>query len=308
MYKYVVKRLLMLIPVLLGVSLLVFTIMSLTPGDPAQIMLGENAPKEAIIELRRRMGLDQPFFMQYLRFVINAVQGDFGTSYATGRVVFDEIFSRFPATLYLATAGMIIAVGVGIPIGIISATKQYSVVDNGSMILALLGVSMPNFWQGLMLILIFSVKFKIFPSGGFNGLKSLVLPAVTLGTSTAAIITRMTRSSMLEVIRQDYIRTARAKGVAENKVIYKHALKNALIPIVTVVGLQFGSLLGGAVLTESVFSWPGVGKFMVDAIRQKDTPTVLGAVVFLAVVFSFVNLTVDILYGFIDPRIRSQYK
>lgn len=308
MYKYIIKRLLMLIPVLLGVSLLVFTIMSLTPGDPAQIMLGENAPKEAIIELRSRMGLDQPFLMQYFRFIINAIQGDFGTSYTTGRVVFDEIFSRFPATLHLATAGMIIAVGVGIPIGIISATRQYSLIDNGSMIFALLGVSMPNFWQGLMLILLFSVKFRIFPSGGYDGWKSLVLPAITLGTSTAAIITRMTRSSMLEVIRQDYIRTARAKGVPEKTVISKHALKNALIPIVTVVGLQFGSLLGGAVLTESVFSWPGVGRLMVDAIRQKDTPTVLASVVFLATVFSFVNLIVDILYGFIDPRIRSQYK
>jgi len=308
MHKYIIKRLLMLIPVLLGVSLLVFTIMSLTPGDPAQLILGENAPKEAIAQLRTEMGLDKPFFVQYFRFVINAIQGDFGRSYTTGRVVFDEIFSRFPATLHLAVAGMIIAVGIGIPVGIISATKQYSLIDNVSMLLALLGVSMPNFWQGLMLILLFSVKLKFFPSGGYEGLKSLVLPAITLGTGTAAIITRMTRSSMLEVIRQDYIRTARAKGVAEKVVINKHALKNALIPIVTVVGLQFGSLLGGAVLTESVFSWPGVGRLMVDAIRQKDTPTVLASVVFLATVFSFVNLLVDILYGFIDPRIRSQYR
>jgi len=332
MIKYVLKRLIMLIPVLLGVSLLVFTIMSLTPGDPAQLILGENAPREAIEQLRREMGLDKPFFVQYFSFVWNAVRGDFGTSYTTGRVVFDEIFSRFPATLHLAIVGMIIAIMIGIPVGIISATKQYSLTDNVSMISALVGVSMPNFWQGLMLILFFSVRLRLLPSGGYEGLTTLsgllgfwpkfldftvptfrslrylILPAITLGTGTAAIITRMTRSSMLEVIRQDYIRTARAKGVAENVVINKHALKNALIPVVTVIGLQFGSLLGGAVLTESVFSWPGVGRLMVDAIRQKDTPTVLGAVLFLAAIFSIVNLFVDILYGFIDPRIKSQYK
>jgi peptide/nickel transport system permease protein len=307
-YKYIIRRLLLLIPVLLGVSLLVFTIMSLTPGDPAQLILGENAPKEALMQLRLKMGLDKPFLVQYLNFVKNAVQGDFGVSYTTGRLVFKEIFSRFPATLELSIAGMIIAIGIGIPVGIISATKQYSLLDNGSMILALIGVSMPVFWQGLMLILLFSVKLMLLPSGGNETLKSLILPAITLGTSTAAIITRMTRSSMLEVIRQDYIRTARAKGVKENVVINKHALINALIPIITVIGLQFGGLLGGAVLTESVYSWPGVGRLMVDAIRQKDTPTVLASVVFLASVFSFVNLIVDILYAYIDPRIKSQYK
>jgi peptide/nickel transport system permease protein len=307
-YKYIIRRLLLLVPVLLGVSLLVFTIMSLTPGDPAQLILGENAPKEALMQLRIKMGLDRPFLVQYLNFVKNAVQGDFGVSYTTGRLVFKEIFARFPATLELSIAGMIIAIGIGIPVGIISATRQYSLLDNGSMILALIGVSMPVFWQGLMLILLFAVKFMLLPSGGNETLKSLILPALTLGTSTAAIITRMTRSSMLEVIRQDYIRTARAKGVRENAVINKHALINALIPIITVIGLQFGGLLGGAVLTESVYSWPGVGRLMVDAIRQKDTPTVLASVVFLASVFSFVNLIVDILYAYIDPRIKSQYR
>lgn len=308
MHKYVLKRILLLIPVLLGVSLLVFAIMSLTPGDPAQLILGENAPKEAVLKLREEMGLNDPFFMQYFRFVKNAIMGDFGRSYTTGREVFGEIFARFPNTLILAVIGIIISVCIGIPIGIISATRQYSFLDSFSMVIALLGVSMPVFWLGLMLILTFSVKLGWLPSGGFDGLKSIILPAVTLGVGSAAIITRMTRSSMLEVIRQDYIRTARAKGVAEKVVINKHALKNALIPIITVVGLQFGHLLGGAVLTESVYSWPGVGRLMVDAIRQKDTPTVLAAVVFLAAAFSVVNLLVDILYAYIDPRIKSQYK
>lgn len=308
MHKYVLKRILLLIPVLLGVSLLVFAIMSLTPGDPAQLILGENAPKEAVLKLREEMGLNDPFFMQYFSFVKNAIMGDFGRSYTTGREVFGEIFARFPNTLILAVIGIIISVCIGIPIGIISATRQYSFLDSFSMVIALLGVSMPVFWLGLMLILTFSVKLGWLPSGGFDGLKSIILPAVTLGVGSAAIITRMTRSSMLEVIRQDYIRTARAKGVAEKVVINKHALKNALIPIITVVGLQFGHLLGGAVLTESVYSWPGVGRLMVDAIRQKDTPTVLAAVVFLAAAFSVVNLLVDILYAYVDPRIKSQYK
>ena len=308
MHKYVLKRILLLIPVLLGVSLLVFAIMSLTPGDPAQLILGENAPKEAVLKLREEMGLNDPFFMQYFRFVKNAIMGDFGRSYTTGREVFGEIFARFPNTLILAVIGIIISVCIGIPIGIISATRQYSFLDSFSMVIALLGVSMPVFWLGLMLILTFSVKLGWLPSGGIDGLKSIILPAVTLGVGSAAIITRMTRSSMLEVIRQDYIRTARAKGVAEKVVINKHALKNALIPIITVVGLQFGHLLGGAVLTESVYSWPGVGRLMVDAIRQKDTPTVLAAVVFLAAAFSVVNLLVDILYAYVDPRIKSQYK
>lgn len=308
MHKYVLKRILLLIPVLLGVSLLVFAIMSLTPGDPAQLILGENAPREAVLKLREEMGLNDPFFMQYLRFVKNAIVGDFGRSYTTGREVFGEIFARFPNTLVLAVIGIIISICIGIPIGIISATRQYSFLDSFSMVIALLGVSMPVFWLGLMLILTFSVKLGWLPSGGFDGLKSIILPAVTLGVGSAAIITRMTRSSMLEVIRQDYIRTARAKGVAEKVVINKHALKNALIPIITVVGLQFGHLLGGAVLTESVYSWPGVGRLMVDAIRQKDTPTVLAAVVFLAAAFSVVNLLVDILYAYVDPRIKSQYK
>lgn len=307
MHKYIFRRLLLLIPVLLGVTFIVFSIMSFTPGDPAQLILGESAPPEAIEELRTEMGLDDPFLVQYFKFVGNAIKGDFGRSYTTKRAVFSEIFARFPNTLVLAVVGVAIAVAIGIPVGIISATKQYSLMDSISMIAALLGVSMPNFWLGLMLILVFSVGMRVLPSGGYDGFASLILPSITLGTGAAAIITRMTRSSMLEVIRQDYIRTARAKGVSEKKVVNKHALKNALIPVITVIGLQFGYLLGGAVLTETVFSWPGVGRLLVEAIRQKDTPTVLASVVFLATTFSFVNLMVDVLYAYVDPRIKSQY-
>ena len=307
MHKFILKRLLQLIPVLLGVSLLVFAIMSFTPGDPAQLILGENAPQKAVESLREEMGLNDPFVLRYVRYVGNATVGDLGRSYSSGRDVFQEIFSRFPNTLILATLGTLIAILIGIPVGILSATRQYSFIDSGSMLLALIGVSMPNFWLGLMMILVFSVNLGWLPSGGYADWSSLILPAITLGTGSAAIITRMTRSSMLEVIRQDYIRTARAKGVAENVVIHRHALKNALIPVITVIGLQFGNLIGGAVLTETVFSWPGVGRMMVDAIRQKDTPMVMGAVVFLAAAFTLVNLFVDVLYGYVDPRIKSQY-
>lgn len=308
MYKYILKRLLFLIPVVIGVTFIVFTIMYFTPGDPAQIILGETAPDEAVEQLREEMGANDPFLVQYGNFVKDAVQGDFGRSYDTRKPVFDEVMSRFPATLKLTVAGMIVAVVIGIPVGIISATKQYSLTDTITMIVALLGVSMPNFWLGLMLILLFSVTLGWLPSGGDTGFASLILPAITLGTAVAAIVTRMTRSSMLEVVRQDYIRTARAKGVSERKVINKHALKNALIPIVTIVGLQFGSLLGGAVLTETVFTWPGIGRLMVESIKRRDTPMVLASVIFLSVTFSLVNLAIDIIYAYLDPRIKSQYK
>lgn len=308
MKKYIFKRILLLIPVLLGVSFLVFSIMSFTPGDPAQLILGENAPREAIEQLRDKMGLNSPFFIQYLTFVKNALMGDFGISYSTGRPVFEEIFSRFPNTLFLTILGTIIAILIGVPIGILSATKQYSLIDSISMIAALIGASMPVFWLGLMFILLFSVNLRWFPSGGFDSWKSVVLPAFTSGIIYAGVITRMTRSTMLEVIRQDYIRTAYAKGLKKGSVIFKHALRNAMIPIITIIGLHIGRLLGGAIITETVYSWPGVGRLMIDAIRQKDTPVVMGAVIFLAFAFSIVNLIVDILYVYVDPRMKSQYK
>lgn len=308
MHKYIARRLLLLIPVLLGVSFVVFTIMYFTPGDPAAIILGERAPAAEVQALREQMGLDQSYFVRFFNFLKGALTGDLGRSYTTKRPVTEEILSRFPATLQLSAAAMFIAIALGIPIGILSATKQYSAFDMGFMIFALIGVSMPNFWQGLMMVLLFSIVLNWLPSSGYGTMWHLIMPALTIGTSAIALITRMTRSSMLEVVRQDYIRTARAKGLSERVVINRHALKNALIPIVTVVGLQFGYLLGGAVLTETIFSWPGVGRLMVDAIRQKDFPVVQGGVLLLAVTFSFVNLVVDILYAYIDPRIKAQYR
>lgn len=308
MHKYVIKRLLMLIPVIIGVSFLVFFIMSLAPGDTARMMLGEDAPIEAVEALREELGLNDPLLVRYANYMLDLLHGDLGTSYKSNRPVFGEIAARFPATLELAFWGMIFAVVLSIPIGILSATRQYSAIDSVSMVFALLGVATPNFWLGLMLIIGFSLHLGWFPSGGAEGWRSLVLPVITLGTGCMANITRTTRSSMLEVIRQDYIRTAKAKGVSRKKVINKHALKNALIPVVTVIGLQFGALLGGAVLTEAVFAWPGLGTFLVNSIKAKDTPSVLGCVIIFSICFSIVNLCVDLIYAFIDPRIKSKYK
>lgn len=309
MYKYIAKRLLMLIPVIIGVSFLVFFIMAMAPGDTAKAILGEDAPVEALEALREELGLNDPVPVRYVNYMKGLLQGDLGESYKSGRPVFDEIMERFPATLELSFWGMLFAVALSIPIGIISATRQYSMLDSVSMVFALLGVATPNFWLGLMLIIIFALHLGWLPSGGNTaGFSSLILPVITLGTGCMANITRTTRSSMLEVIRQDYIRTAKAKGVSKNKVINKHALKNALIPVVTVIGLQFGSLLGGAVLTETVFSWPGIGTYLINSIKAKDTNAVLGTVIFFSICFSIVNLVVDILYAYIDPRIKSKYK
>lgn len=309
MLRYILRRLLMLLPVILGVTLITFTMLYFTPGDPARLTLGEQAGAEQLEQFRELHGLNDGYFVRFFNYVKNAVlHQDMGFSYRTGQPVFDEILLRFPATLKLAGLGVLVAVLIGIPVGIISATKQYSIFDNISMIGALIGVSMPNFWQGMLLIILFSVHLGWLPSSGFTTWKQMILPVITIGTSTAAIITRMTRSSMLEVVRQDYIRTARAKGQKESTIINRHALGNAMIPIVTVIGLQFGYLLGGAVLTESIFSIPGVGKLMVDSIKTKDYPIVQGGVLFIAVTFSVVNLFIDILYAFLDPRIRSQYR
>lgn len=309
MHKYIMKRLLMLIPVIMGVSFVVFFIMALAPGNTAKAILGEDATPEAIEAFNEKHGLNDPIPVRYVNYMLDLLHGDLGESYKSGRPVFDEIMSRFPATLELSFWGMVLAVGLSIPIGIISATRQYSFIDSISMIFALVGTATPNFWLGLMLIIVFSLNLRLLPSGGnTNGFASLILPVITLATACLANITRTTRSSMLEVIRQDYIRTAKAKGVPKNKVINKHALKNALIPVVTVIGLQFGSLLGGAVLTESVFSWPGVGTFLINSIKAKDTPAVLGCVIIFSICFSIVNLVVDILYAYIDPRIKSKYK
>ena len=308
MSKYVIKRLVMLIPVLIGVTFLVYFIISLSPGDTAAMLAGEDADAATIEALRHELGLDQPVIVQYAKYMLNLLQGDMGNSYKTGRPVTNMIVSCFPNTAKLAFWSILVAVGIALPIGIISATKQYSMFDNVGMVVALIGVATPNFWLGLMMIILFSLNLGWLPSGGNKGWSSYIMPAITLGTGDAALITRMTRSSMLEVIRADYIRTARAKGVPENKVVYQHALRNALIPVVTAIGLQFGSLLGGATLTETVFAWPGIGRSTVDSIKTKDTTQVLGNIVVLTITFSCVNLLVDILYAFIDPRIKAQYK
>lgn len=308
MIKYVIKRLLMLIPVIIGVTFLVFFIISLTPGDVAAMIIGEGATQESIQELREEMGLDDPIIVQYGRYMGSLLTGDMGDSYATGKAVSSEVGSRFPNTFKLTVLSILISIAISIPIGVISATKQYSIFDNLGMVLALVGISMPSFWLGLILIIIFALKLGWFPSGGADSMVSVILPALTLGVASTASITRTTRSSMLEVVRQDYIRTAKAKGVSNKKVIRKHALKNALIPAITVIGLEFGVMLGGAILTETVFSWPGIGRLMVESIQRKDAPMVLGCIITFSVCFSIVNLIIDILYAYIDPRIKANYQ
>ncbi len=309
MHKYIFKRLLMMIPVLLGVLFIVFCIIEITPGNPAEIMLGESATAEAVATMEEELGLNDPFFVRFFNYVIGVVtRFDFGISFQSKASVTEVILERFPTTFTLAVLSASISVTMGILLGVISATRQYSMFDKISTGVALAGVSMPNFWQGLMSIIVFSVWLGWFPASGSYGWEYWVLPAFTTGTSAAASIMRMTRSSMLEVVRQDYIRTARAKGQSERVIILHHALKNALMPIITVVGMQFGAMLGGSVLVESVFAIPGLGKFMIDSIKNRDFPVVQGGVLFLALLFCCVNLLIDILYSYIDPRIKSQYK
>lgn len=300
-----IRRLFQTIPVMIGVTLAVFLMMHLIPGDPAQIMAGENANEQQVEQMRENLGLNDPLYQQYFRYIGNAVQGDLGTSIRTNRSVTEEIFtSRFWITVQLALIGTALAVILGLVAGIVSATKKYTFTDVSIMITALFGLSMPNFWLGIMLIYFFSVNLGWFPVVGWGSWENMVLPAITLGTGGAAIIARMTRSSMLEVINQDYIRTAYAKGVSDKFVIYKHALRNALIPVVTVVGLQFGGLLGGAVITESVFAINGLGRLVVDSIRMRDFPMVQGTILVCAVLFVLVNFLVDISYRFINKRIE----
>jgi len=308
MYKYICKRILMMIPVIIGVSLLVFLVLKMTPGDPARVVAGSEADEATVEQIREELGLNKPVLQQYVDYMLALLHGDMGTSYTTRKPVADEILARMPTTFILAFAGVFVAVLIGIPLGIISATKQYSVLDYISTLLALGGVAMPNFWLGLMLILLFSLKLGWLPSGGGDSWTSYVLPAITLGVGATASFMRTTRSSMLEVIRQDYIRTARAKGAGEGRVVMHHALRNAMIPVITVIGLQIGTLLGGAVVNETVFSLPGLGTLMINAINQKNEPVVLGCLITFAIIFSLVNLLIDILYAFIDPRIKSQYK
>ncbi|HZW83843.1 MAG TPA: ABC transporter permease [Candidatus Deferrimicrobium sp.] len=336
MLKYIIKRILMLIPVLIGVSIIVFLIMRVFSPDPAPIVLGQHATQEAADAWRQVNGLNDPIYLQYWHYLKGALTGDLGTSYYTKLPVLKEIFTRFPATIELAVVAIILASIFGILIGVISAVKKNSIFDNAGMFLALIGVSMPIFWLGILLIILFSGTLHWLPSNGrinpllqpghitgfylidslatgnmsafMDALRHLVLPASALAMYSMAIITRMTRSSMLDTLQQDYIRTARAKGISESRVIYKHALRNGLIPIITVIGLQLGSLLGGAVLTETVFSWPGIGAYTVACILKSDFPVVQGVVLLVAAIFVLVNLLVDVIYAFIDPRIKYSKK
>lgn len=295
-----------MIPVLLGVALIVFTLMYITPSNPAQMILGDMATPEQVAALEEELGLNDPFLVRFFDYIWGIVtRFDFGISWNNNKPIVDELLMRFPKTALLAALSVCLSVIIGVTCGVVAATKQYSIFDNVATTISLVGVSMPSFWLALMLCLLFAVNLGWLPVSGSYGWEYWILPVVTLGTSGAANIMRMTRSSMLEVIRMDYIRTARAKGQSERLVIIRHALKNALIPVVTVIGIQFGNLLGGSVLVESVFSIPGLGKYGVDAIKQRDLPAVLGSVLFLAVTFSFVNLLTDIVYSFIDPRIQT---
>lgn len=312
MTKYIIRRLLQTIPVLIGVTILVFSLMHLVPGDAAKIIAGEGASDQTVENIRERLGLNDPLYVQYGTFVGNAVQGDLGSSIRSGRPVMDEIASRFWITFELAFYSTIVAVFLGLIAGIISAVRHYTLTDVTVMIIALFGLSMPNFWFGLLLIQWFAIGnwmpeslefLKMRPSGWGDDWRQVVLPVLTLGTGGAAIIARMTRSSMLEVIGQDYIRTARAKGLTERVVVYRHALKNALIPVVTVVGLEFGGFLGGAVLTETIFAINGMGRLTIDAIRTRDFPMVQGTVLVISVLFVVVNLLVDVSYRYLNKRI-----
>ena len=307
MLKYIAKRLGMMIPVVIGISFLIFSIMSLTPGDPARLILGSYATEEDLNAWREEKGLNDPFFTQYINYVVNAVQGEFGRSYITNNLVIEELGGRIPTSLILTLCATFLMVLIGVPVGIVSAVKQYTPIDYISMIAALLLTSIPAFWLGLLLILQFSLRWDIFPATGSDTWLHFVLPSITLSAAVMASLLRMTRSNMLEVIRQDYIRTARAKGATERRVVFKHALRNALLPVITVIGLSFGNMMGGALITETVFGIAGVGTLLVTSVRMKDTPQVMICVLFIAVMIGIVNLLVDLLYIYIDPRLKTQF-
>lgn len=307
MIKYILKRLIAMIPVIFALTFVVFTIMYFTPGDPSAVILGNEYSEQASIKVKHELGLDKPFIVQFLNYSVNLLHGDFGISYINQAPVSEQLLARFPNTAIVVLGAMVFCVCLGVPIGIFSGTKPYSLFSNITMIIALLGVSMPIFWFGLLLILLFSVKLGWLPSSGLNGFASLILPSIALGGNYMANIMRTTRSSMLEVVRQDYIRTAKAKGVSEHNVIYRHALKNAMMPTITIIGMNIGALLGGVVLTETVFSIPGTGRFLVESINKRDTPCVLGCLVIMAICVAVSNLIVDLIYAYIDPRIKAQY-
>ncbi|ACB86307.1 nickel ABC transporter permease [Natranaerobius thermophilus] len=304
MHIYIIKRLLQAIPVLFIVTIITFSLVHIMPGDPALIMAGEDADPETVERMREAMGLHRPIHEQYLDWLSGVLQGDLGTSLRDHRPVLPSILQRLPATLHLVLASFVVSFSIGIPIGILSAVKQNTVIDSIARVFALLGISLPNFWLGLMLMFIFSHRLQLLPASGSGTIWHLIMPAIALGTASAGLITRLTRSSMLEVIRQDYVRTARSKGLGEKAIIYKHALKNAMLPVVTIVGLQLAARLGGSVIVETVFAYPGMGRFAFERMMARDMPMIMGILFVFAVIFIVINLITDICYGFLDPRIR----
>ncbi|MDD3368950.1 MAG: ABC transporter permease [Lachnospiraceae bacterium] len=307
MIRYIIKRIILMVPAIIATSFIIYFAMNMTGGDPALTLAPENATEQQIEEIREELGLNDPIYVRYGKYMLGMLKGDLGTSYVTKRDVFKTFMERLPNTIELAFTAVLIATLIAVPLGIYTAIHQNTWKDTGGMVFALFGVSMPNFWLGLMLIIIFSLNLKWLPSGGKEGIRSLILPALTVGMGFAALITRTTRSAMLDVIRQDYMTTARAKGASEKTVIFQHGLKNALIPIITVIGMQLSNALTGSVLAETVFSWPGVGRLIVDSISKRDTPMVTGAIIMSCVLMCVVNLVIDLIYAFFDPRIKAQY-
>lgn len=311
MYRYIGKRLCLLLIVIIGVTVLTFTLMHAAPGDMAEMIAisrygAENLTTAEVEAIRLSEGLDSPVMVQYFHWLTHMISGDFGNSLITGEPVMEEILIRLPATLKLSFAALLVSLVIAIPAGVIAASKQHSLMDHLTMSSALIGTSVPNFWLGLLLILLFSVTLGWFPVFGYGGLRYMVLPALTLGAGLAGITTRLTRSSMLEVLNQDYVTTARSRGLSERRIIFKHALKNAFIPIITVIGIQLGHLLGGTVIVESIFAWPGIGKLLVDSIYARDFATVQACALLFAIIFVLINLIVDILYLFLNPKISYQ--
>ena len=304
MARYLLRRLVLTIPVLLGVATLVFSLIHLVPGDPAQAMLGDGASPADIAQLRTRLGLDRPLLEQYGGFLSGLVRGDLGVSFRTDRPVTSQIIERLPATAELAAAAMLIAIAIAIPLGVMAAVRRGTWVDQGAMTLALVGISVPGFWLGPLLALVFAVELGWLPVSGRGTLAHLVLPAVTLGSALAAIVARMTRASLLDELREQYVVAARARGVSRSRAVVAHALRNSLIPVVTILGLQLGAVLTGSIITETIFAWPGVGRLLIQSITFRDYPMVQGCILFIAVTYVAMNLVTDLVYGWLDPRIR----
>ena len=307
MYRYIIKRLLLMIPIIFGVIFIVFFILSITPGDPGRLMLGMNAPQEAVEKLNEELGYNDPFFTRFFRYLGDLARGDFGISYRSRQPVFNEIFSRFPVTLMLSLGTMAVTILLGIPLGVLAAVKQYSKMDMISTFTALLLAAAPSFWLALLMILLFSLKLGWLPPNGIGGISNFIMPVLTQAVIYAASALRMTRSTMLEAIRQDYVRTARGKGAPESRVIWRHAIRNALLPVVTTMGIYLSGMLGGTIIVEQVFGLPGLGTLVIKAILMKDIPQVMAVTIFLAIMFCIIMLVVDLLYAFIDPRIKARF-